>query len=108
MCNLKVKSYQKLSNYNSLIGVKSEGLAIVTPDGRFDASDETQKSMHYVYGLEIIDLEKLEEMFYEPGLHQRLLGSDKDPLRSIMQLKDIRLYPEIVEQSLIRTLANSL
>lgn len=74
--------------------------AVITPDGRFDASEGGQNLMHYTYGLEIINLEQLKEGYYEPGLLQKLLGFSKEPLRPIVPLKDVRLYPEIVAQSI--------
>lgn len=77
-----------------------EEWVIMTPDGRFDASEGALKLMHYAYGLEVIDLEQLKEMYYEPGLLQKILGYSKEPLRSIVPLKDIKLYPEIVSQTL--------
>ena len=75
--------------------------AVVTPDGRFDASEGALKLMHYSYGLEIINLEQLKEAYYEPGLLQKLLGYSKEPLRPIVPLKDVRLYPEIVSQTIV-------
>ena len=72
---------------------------VITPDGRFDASEGALKLMHYTYGLEIINLDQLKEMYYEPGLLQKLLGYSKEPLRPIVPLKDVKLYPEVVEQT---------
>ncbi len=72
---------------------------VMTPDGRFDASEGALKLMHYAYGLEIINLEQLKEAYYEPGLLQKLLGYSTEPLRPIVPLKDVKLYPEIVSQT---------
>jgi uncharacterized caspase-like protein/WD40 repeat protein len=83
----------------SLFSINESDWAIITPDGRFDGSEGAQKLMHYSYGLEVIDLEQLKEMYYEPGLLPKLLGFSKEPLRSIVPLKDIKLYPEIVSQT---------
>ncbi len=83
----------------SLIALDETDWVIITPDGRFDASEGAQKLMHYAYGLEVINLEQLKEMYYEPGLLQKLLGFSKEKLRSIVPLKDVKLYPEIVGQN---------
>ncbi len=80
------------------IAIDENDWAVITPDGRFDASEGALRLMHYAYGLEVINLEQLKEMYYEPGLLQKLLGFSKEPLRSIVPLKDVKLYPEIVEQ----------
>ncbi len=82
----------------SLISMNGNNWAVVSPDGRFDASEGALKSMHYAYGLEVINLEQLKEDYYEPGLLQKLLGYSQEPLRPIVLLKDVKLYPEIVEQ----------
>lgn len=92
------KSDKDEEEFSTLIPFSNNEWALVTPDGRFDASEGALEFMHYSYGLEIIDLEKLKEMYYEPGLLQKLLGYSKEPLRSIVPLKDIKLYPEIVGQ----------
>jgi uncharacterized caspase-like protein len=54
--------------------------------------------MHYSFGGEVIELKQLKEGYYEPGLLQKLLGFNKEPLRPIVSLKDIKLYPEITDQ----------
>ena len=82
-----------------IIPLNKNDWAIITPDGRFDASEGALKLMHYTYGLEIINLEQLKEMYYEPGLLQKLLGYSKEPLRPIVPLSDVKLYPEVVEQT---------
>ncbi|MBA3335627.1 MAG: hypothetical protein H0T08_08470 [Acidobacteria bacterium] len=56
--------------------------------------------MHYSYGLEIINLEQLKEMYYEPGLLQKLLGFNRQPLRPVVAIGNIKLQPEILEQKI--------
>ncbi|MFM2363502.1 MAG: hypothetical protein RLZZ316_2404 [Bacteroidota bacterium] len=41
---------------------------LVTPDGRFDATEGALKKMYYTKGKEIIPLESLYEKYYVPGL----------------------------------------
>ncbi len=98
--NDKIKFFSLPSNKElaSLTFVDREDWAVVGGDGHFDASEGAQKLMHYSYGLEVINLEQLKEMYYEPGLLQKLLGYSKEPLRPIVPLTDVKLHPEIVEQ----------
>lgn len=72
---------------------------VIDEDGRFDASEGALKLMHYSYGLQVINLEQLKEVYYEPGLLGKILGFNKESLRPIVPLKDVKLYPEIVEQN---------
>jgi WD40 repeat protein len=82
----------------TLFAIDDKDWAVVAPDGRFDASEGALKFMHYAYGLEVIKLDQLKEAYYEPGLLQKLLGFNKESLRPIIPLENVRLFPEILEQ----------
>ncbi len=69
--------------------------AIVTPDGMFDASDGAMAQMHYVVGLEPIELEQVKERYYEPDLLQKLLGYNTEPLRNVVTFDEVALFPKI-------------
>lgn len=69
--------------------------AIVEPEGRFDASPGGMEQMHYVKGLEPIGLDQFKDGFYEPGLLAKVLGFNKEPLRAVSNLADLKLYPEV-------------
>lgn len=99
--NISIKLFKKDTGKElaTLTVIDNNDWAVITPDGRFDGSESTLKLMHYSYGLEVINLEQLKEAYYEPGLLQKLLGYSKVPLRSIVPLKDVKLHPEIIEQS---------
>jgi WD40 repeat protein len=73
---------------------------VLSPDGRFDASPNAMKLMHYVYGLEVITLEQLKDAYYEPGLLAKLIGLSDEPLRVVRPLRGVKLFPEIVKQEL--------
>src|ERR1043166_1821239 len=73
---------------------------VLGPGGRFDASPNAMKLMHYVYGLEVITLEQLKDSYYEPGLLTKLIGISGEPLRNVPPLHDVKLFPEIVSQEL--------
>jgi hypothetical protein len=86
-----------LFSENSL-GGKDDGYpnytwAVTSPSGLFDASPDMMNDLHYVVGMEIIELEQLKARFYEPGLLQKLLGLNADPIRSAANLSEVPLYP---------------
>lgn len=95
--NVKLFDKETKKELATIIPINNDW-AIIAPDGRFDASESALKLMHYSYGLEIINLDQLKEMYYEPGLLQKILGFSKEPLRPVVPLNEIKLYPEIVEQ----------
>lgn len=67
--------------------------AVTSPSGLFDASPDMMNDLHYVVGMEIIELEQLKERFYEPGLLQKVLGLNAEPIRSADNLGEVPLYP---------------
>jgi WD40 repeat protein len=79
----------------SLIALDTSDWAVVTPDGRFDASPGGMRLMHYVVGSEIIDLAQLKGRYYEPGLLSKLLGFSRDPLRDIQAFDHVALFPAV-------------
>lgn len=83
-----------------MIALDQNDWVVYTADGRFDASENAQTLMHYSYGLEVVSLEQLKEMYYEPNLLQKLLGFNREPLRPIVAISDAKLYPEIVAQTI--------
>ena len=79
----------------TLITIDSNDWVVTTPSGLFDASPGAMKLMHYVVGLEVIDLEQLKERYYEPSLLAKILGFDKNELRNVAAFDQVALYPEI-------------
>ena len=71
--------------------------AVTTPSGLFDASPEMMKSLHYVEGLEVIELNQLKARYYEPYLLQKIMGLMPGGLRSVAELNQVPLYPEVLE-----------
>ncbi len=69
--------------------------AVTTPSGLFDASPDMMNDLHYVVGMEIIELEQLKSRFYEPGLLQKLLGLNNKPIRETEALQAVPLYPQM-------------
>ena len=90
----------------TLVSIDSTDWVVTTPLGLFDASPGAMQLMHYVVGLEVIELEQLKERYYEPGLLQKLLGFSDEPLRSVDGFDTVALYPAVSLQ--LDTEANQL
>jgi WD40 repeat protein len=55
--------------------------AVLTPDGRFDGTQEAQREIYFVKGLDVIPLVSMFEKFYTPHLLSRILDGEKfDPV----------------------------
>lgn len=63
----------------TLVSLDQDDWAVITEDGRFDASPGGMKSMHYAQGLEVLPLESFFEQFYTPGLLAHVLSSGTHP-----------------------------
>jgi len=68
---------------------------VSTPDGLFDASVNGMKYLYYVSGLEVIELDQMKDRYYEPGLLQKLLGFNEEPIRDVSAFNQVALYPGI-------------
>jgi WD40 repeat protein len=79
----------------TLIALDSADWVVTTPSGLFDASPGAMNLMHFVVGVEAIDLEQLKERYFEPGLLAKLMGFSQDPLRSVEGFGNLPLYPEM-------------
>jgi WD40 repeat protein len=86
------KSGQELA---SLIALDKADWAVVTRDGRYDASPAAMELMHWVVGLEVISLNQLKVRYYEPNLLPKLLGYNKEPLRDISAFTNVKLPPTV-------------
>ncbi len=82
----------------SLIAIDEKDWVVIDPNGRFDASEGALKLMHYSYGLEVINLERFKDEYFEPGLLQKIFN--RQPLRAVVPLADAKLPPEIIEQKI--------
>jgi hypothetical protein len=70
--------------------------AVVSPDGRYDASNAGDvKGLHWVVNNESFDLKQFKQRYYEPGLLSKLLGFNKEPLRSVSALQNVKLFPAV-------------
>lgn len=67
--------------------------AVIAPDGLFDASENAMSKMHYVIGLEPLELSQLKERYYEPGLLGELLNIGSETKRDVSKLDKVPLFP---------------
>ncbi|HMQ59853.1 MAG TPA: caspase family protein [Flavilitoribacter sp.] len=77
----------------TLVAIDSSDWVVTTPSGLFDASPGAMNLMHYVVGVEVVELEQLKERYYEPGLLQKIVNGES--LRDVSALADVALYPAI-------------
>lgn len=82
----------------TLMAIGSNDWVVTTPSGLFDASPGAMSMMHFVVGLEVVELEQLKERYYEPGLLSKETGRNQDPSRSVEAFKTVALYPEMKAQ----------
>ncbi len=79
----------------TLINIDVDDWIVITPDGLFDASPGAMEMMHFVSGMEIIELQQLKSRYYEPKLLPKLLGLINEPIREVESFDKLDLYPEI-------------
>lgn len=79
----------------SLFPFDNRDWAAVDGESRFDASPGGMLLMHWVVGMEAIDLSQLKERYYDPGLMQKLLGYSKEAPREVSAFTDAKLFPEV-------------
>ena len=83
----------------SLMAVGNDDWLVITPDGLFDASPGAMHQLYFTAGLEIIELDQLKELYYEPGLLAEVMGFAEGKLREVQDLdaQELKLYPLLVE-----------
>lgn len=79
----------------SLCSMDNKDWSVVSPDGRFDATDGGMRRMHYNIANEVVELKQCKDRFFEPGLLAKLLNFNKEPLRDISGFDNVELYPDI-------------
>jgi WD40 repeat protein/uncharacterized caspase-like protein len=93
----KIKLWNQTSGSEvaSLVALGEKDWAVVAPDGRFDASSEGMKLMHWVVETEALELEQLKERYYEPKLFAKLMGFSREPLRDVGAFTEVQLPPGV-------------
>lgn len=93
--SIKLWDVQEGELLATMFTIGNSDWAVVSPDGMFDASPGAMELMHYVVGIEPIDLVQLKERYYEPDLLQKILGYNPEPLRNVAALEQVELYPKV-------------
>jgi WD40 repeat protein len=83
----------------TFITMDSMDYLVTDAAGRYDGTEAARKVLYYVCGSEIIELEQLKELLWEPNLVGKIMGSDPYPISS-KKLQDIDIcgYTPLVEQ----------
>jgi WD40 repeat protein len=76
-----------------LILLNEKDWLLTTPSGLFDATPGAMAALYYVVGIDKINIEQLKERYYDPGLLQKILGTNLEPQRSVETLGKIDMYP---------------
>jgi hypothetical protein len=77
----------------TLVSIDKDDWAVTTPPGLFDASAPARKLMHYVIGLEPISLDQMKDVYYVPGLLQKIFKGD--PLPKVELFGKQNLFPRV-------------
>ena len=98
------KSFDSKINYTrelvKLLTVNETDSVAVAPSGLFDATPEGMNALHFVAGLEVIELEQLKGRYWQPGLLSALMKFSNAPLRNVAELTEPAFYPEIKKMEL--------
>lgn len=84
----------------TLVALDKTDWVVIDPDGRFDASPNAERLLHYVvsskeYGYEVINLEQLKWRYYEPNLLRKIFKGEE--LRNVEPFRNVELYPQVEE-----------
>jgi WD40 repeat protein/uncharacterized caspase-like protein len=76
----------------SLVALNKKDWTVITPDGLFDASPGARRLMHYVVGMESVTLDQMKDLYYVPGLLQKVMPGGPLPKVELFTAQD--LFPE--------------
>ena len=80
----------------TLISFADGSWAVVDPSGHYDASNGGDVDwLHWNIKNEPIALNQLKERYYEPDLLAKVLGFNKEPVRKVAPLDDLKLPPGV-------------
>ena len=77
---------------SSLIALDANDWTVITSNGLFDAAPVARKLMHYVVGMEVVTLEQMKNLYYVPGLLQKVIARVALPKVELFTAQD--LFPE--------------
>ena len=58
------------------ISVDTTNYLAIDPQNRFDGTEKARKMLYYTCGNEIIDLDQVKDLSWEPGLVEKIMGTD--------------------------------
>lgn len=101
---MKVWDLAKQEELATLVWLDEKDWVVLGPNNLFDASPGAMDLLYYkvevpnedeeVPEVEVIELLQMKERYYDPGLLQKLLGFSIRPLRSVVGLEQVDLYPK--------------
>lgn len=91
--NIEIRDLTSKKKLCDLIAVNEKDWVVITPDGLFDASPDARKLMHYIIGFETVSLDQMKDMYYVPGLLQKIYKGEPLPKVELFSKKD--LFPEV-------------
>jgi WD40 repeat protein len=91
--SMRIWSVETGEELARLIALDHSDWAVTLPDGRFDASPEGMKLMHWIVGSEAIAFEQLKHRYFEPGLLAKIMGFNPERLGPMSADQKIELFP---------------
>ena len=85
----------KFTELGTFIPLYKDNFVVTTPGQLFDASPDAMSEMHYTRGKDIISLDQLKDVYYEPNLLQKLLGYSSGKIRETKNISTLGIYPEL-------------
>ncbi len=87
-----------------LVSIGDADSVAITPSGLFDATPDGMNALHFVLGMEVIELEQLKGRYWRPGLLRILMKFSTATLPDVTKLTQHDFYPDIKSMELDGTL----
>ncbi len=97
-----VNSLQTGNRLYSIIFIDSTNYLVLDPEGRFDGTEAAKKMLYYVCGKEVIELEQLKDLCWEPDLVSKIMGVNKEPInaKKLSEIEICGVIPQIEEKGI--------
>lgn len=79
---VKIRDLTHNKIITTIISLKDNDWAAISPEGVFDASGDGMKLIHYVEDMQAIPLDAFFEKLYRPGLLETIFSEDNQPQRA--------------------------
>lgn len=84
---------QNKRELGKLLLLDEQDWAVISPEGLYDSSSEARKLINFVIGFEPITLEQIKDVYYVPGLLQKIFEGKSLPPIELFSKKD--LFPDV-------------